>query len=266
MPAHFAGAPITGSSSSASRTTAHRSSCGSAWRTTGAGRPSWRAGSRAGTARRSALDVQPHGGLRGRGRRRAAVPGGGRRDRRLPASRRGGGAAPVPRRGGAGLLVPGEGEILGQVRAAFEAGVDRRRCSTASSAKRCTSARRCGRRRRSRESPASVSAAAAALAQQVFGDLSGRRILVVGAGKIGEQAARSLLARGAEISVVANRTLDRAAGARGPAGRGGGSASSGSRTSSRARTWSSRRRARPGYLLSAAGRACAPRAEAGRSS
>jgi glutamyl-tRNA reductase len=60
------------------------------------------------------------------------------------------------------------------------------------------------------ESPASVSAAAAALARQVFGDLAGRRIVVVGAGKIGEQAARSLLARGAEISVVANRTLDRA--------------------------------------------------------
>jgi glutamyl-tRNA reductase len=60
------------------------------------------------------------------------------------------------------------------------------------------------------ESPASVSSAAAALAEQVFGDLAGRSILLVGAGKISEQAARNLLSRGAAISFVANRTLDRA--------------------------------------------------------
>jgi glutamyl-tRNA reductase len=61
------------------------------------------------------------------------------------------------------------------------------------------------------ESPASISAAAAALAQQVFGDLAGRRILLIGAGKVGELAARNLLSRRAEIAFVANRTLDRAA-------------------------------------------------------
>jgi glutamyl-tRNA reductase len=61
------------------------------------------------------------------------------------------------------------------------------------------------------ESPASVSAAAAALAQQVFGDLEGREILVIGAGKVSEQAARNLLSRGARIAWVANRSADRAA-------------------------------------------------------
>jgi glutamyl-tRNA reductase len=60
------------------------------------------------------------------------------------------------------------------------------------------------------ESPASVSSAAAALAEQVFGDLEGRSILLVGAGKISEQAARNLLTRKARIAFVANRTLDRA--------------------------------------------------------
>jgi glutamyl-tRNA reductase len=60
------------------------------------------------------------------------------------------------------------------------------------------------------ESPASVSSAAAVLAAQVFDDLRGRRILVIGAGKISELTARSLASRGAEISFVANRTLDRA--------------------------------------------------------
>lgn len=106
-------------------------------------------------------------------------------------------------------LVPGEGEILGQVRAAFEAGrtgpvLDRL----------FRQALHAGRKARAQtaigESPASVSSAAAALAQQVFGDLAGRRILLVGAGKVSEQAARNLLTRGAEIAVVANRTLDRA--------------------------------------------------------
>ena len=56
------------------------------------------------------------------------------------------------------------------------------------------------------ESPASVPAAAAALAAQVFGDLAGRKVLLVGAGRIGELAAGSLSARGASIAYVANRT------------------------------------------------------------
>src|SRR5581483_5582004 len=56
------------------------------------------------------------------------------------------------------------------------------------------------------ESPASVSSAAAALAAQVFGDLAGRRVLLLGAGRIGELAAANLASRGAEIAFVASRT------------------------------------------------------------
>ena len=90
-------------------------------------------------------------------------------------------------------MVPGEGEILGQVRAAFEAGapgpfLDRL----------FRQALHAGRRARAQtaigESPASVSSAAAALAEQVFGELSGRAILLVGAGKVSELAARNLVA------------------------------------------------------------------------
>ncbi|HEY2326337.1 MAG TPA: glutamyl-tRNA reductase, partial [Gaiellaceae bacterium] len=61
------------------------------------------------------------------------------------------------------------------------------------------------------ESPASVSSAAAALAAQVFGDLAGRRVLVIGAGRIGELAAANLASRGAEIAFVANRSDENAA-------------------------------------------------------
>jgi glutamyl-tRNA reductase len=54
-----------------------------------------------------------------------------------------------------------------------------------------------------------VSAAAAALAEQVFGSLEGRSILLLGAGKVSEQAARNLRSRGAEIALVANSKTER---------------------------------------------------------
>src|SRR5215204_13650 len=76
-------------------------------------------------------------------------------------------------------MVPGEGEILGQVRAAFDAGA-----TGALLDRLFRQALYAGRKARAQtgigESPASVPAAAAALAQQVFGELRGRRILLVG--------------------------------------------------------------------------------------
>ena len=102
-------------------------------------------------------------------------------------------------------LVPGEGEILGQVRDAYDAGshgpvLDRL----------FREALRVGKKVRTEtainESPASVSSAAAALAQQVFGDLAECRVLLVGAGEVSELAARALAARGATIGAVTSRT------------------------------------------------------------
>ena len=107
-------------------------------------------------------------------------------------------------------MVPGEGEILGQVRDAYEAGkpgplLDRLFSQAIHAGKKVRTETAIA------ESPASVSSAAAALAEQVFGDLSGCRVLLVGAGKIGELAARNLASRGAEIAVVANRSVEKAA-------------------------------------------------------
>ena len=104
-------------------------------------------------------------------------------------------------------LVPGEGEILGQVRAAYEAAapgplLDRVFRQALAVGKRVRTETAIG------ESPASVSSAAAALAAQVFGDLAGRRVLLIGAGRIGELAASNLSSRGAEIAFVANRSLE----------------------------------------------------------
>ena len=55
----------------------------------------------------------------------------------------------------------------------------------------------------------SVSSIACDLAEKIFGDLAGRRVLLVGAGKMSEVAARSLAARGAQLFVV-NRSPERA--------------------------------------------------------
>ncbi len=107
-------------------------------------------------------------------------------------------------------MVPGEGEILGQVRSAHDAGapgpiLDRLFRQALHTGKKVRAQTAIG------ESPASVSSAAAALAEQVFGDLRGRSILVVGAGKVGELAVQNLVSRGATIAFIANRRVDRAA-------------------------------------------------------
>ena len=106
-------------------------------------------------------------------------------------------------------MVPGEGEILGQVRAAHDAGatgpiLDRLFRDALHAGKKARTETAIG------ESPASVSSAAAALAEQVFGELDGSAVLVIGAGETGEAAAKSLIARGATIAFVANRNADRA--------------------------------------------------------
>ncbi len=105
-------------------------------------------------------------------------------------------------------LVPGESEILGQVRTAFERGtagplLDRLFRDALHTGKRVRTETAIA------ESPGTTSSAAAALAAQVFGDLDGSRIAIVGAGKIGTLAARRLIKRGAKLSFVANRTSAR---------------------------------------------------------
>jgi glutamyl-tRNA reductase len=104
-------------------------------------------------------------------------------------------------------MVPGEGEILGQVRDAFDVGavgplLDRVFRMALHAGRRARVETAIG------ESPASVPAAAAALAQQVFDGLEGRRVVLVGAGRMSDLTARNLRSRGAVVSAVANRTAE----------------------------------------------------------
>jgi glutamyl-tRNA reductase len=110
-------------------------------------------------------------------------------------------------------MVPGEAQILGQVREAYEAA---RGADTAGSTlhRLFRQALRVGKRVRTEtaigENPASVSSAAAQLAERVFDDLAGRRILLIGAGKTADLTAANLISRNVGEIVVANRSSERA--------------------------------------------------------
>jgi len=109
--------------------------------------------------------------------------------------------------------VIGESEILGQVRQAWEA-------ATAEGAAGpglhllFRHALEVGKRVRTEtgigRSMTSVSSAAVALAAERLGSLDGKRVLVLGAGEMGEGMAVALAAGGAEV-LVTNRTAERAA-------------------------------------------------------
>jgi glutamyl-tRNA reductase len=110
-------------------------------------------------------------------------------------------------------MVPGEAQILGQVREAYEAA--REAGTTGSTLHRLfRQALRVGKRVRTEtaigENPASVSSAAAELAERVFEGLEGRKILLIGAGKTADLTAANLISRGVGEIVVANRSSERA--------------------------------------------------------
>jgi len=109
-------------------------------------------------------------------------------------------------------LVVGEPQILGQVKEAFDAargagtmGTLLGRCFTQAFA----TAKRVRSETGIAEGTVSVSSIACELAKKIFGNLEGRRTLLLGAGEMGESAARSLRQTGTQLHVV-NRSEDRA--------------------------------------------------------
>ena len=110
-------------------------------------------------------------------------------------------------------MIVGEPQVLGQVIEAYQAALGQR----ASGAVLNTLFRhaiRAGKRAHTETAigqyAISVPSAAATLAEQLVGGLKGRVVLVMGAGEMGEIAARNMMLRGASGILVANRTYDRA--------------------------------------------------------
>jgi glutamyl-tRNA reductase len=110
-------------------------------------------------------------------------------------------------------MVVGEPQILGQLKGAYAAAKAHGTVSSLleliltrafSVAKRVRSETGIG------ESAVSVSYAAVELAREIFGSLDGRKVMIVGAGKMSELAARHLHRFGASRIFVTNRTYERA--------------------------------------------------------
>lgn len=107
-------------------------------------------------------------------------------------------------------MVLGEPQILGQITGAYEAALSQGSAGTVLSAL-FRAAIHAGKRARTETriglNPASISSVAASLAHQVLGDLSERQLVLIGAGEMGEIAARALVRRGLSKVTVINRTF-----------------------------------------------------------
>ena len=117
--------------------------------------------------------------------------------------------------GGLDSMIVGEAEIQGQVKRAYEMALVEG-VSGPISNRLFRDALAAGKRVRTEtgiaRSNVSVSTVAVQLAADFLGALSGRRVLVIGAGENAELTARALRDRGVETLFVANRRYDRALG------------------------------------------------------
>ena len=110
-------------------------------------------------------------------------------------------------------MVLGEAQILGQVKSAYMIAektgtlgsvLNALRNRSIAAAKRVRNETAIGR------NAVSVSHVAVELARKIFGELRDRSVLLVGAGKMSELAARQMVRDGARASVLGGRTLDKA--------------------------------------------------------
>ena len=110
-------------------------------------------------------------------------------------------------------MVVGEPQILGQVKQSWNVAREVGAVKTMldpllqrafSVAKRVRTETRIG------SSTVSIASVAAELARKIFGSLAGKTVLIVGAGKMSDLAARHLLQQGATTLLVSNRTEARA--------------------------------------------------------
>ena len=110
-------------------------------------------------------------------------------------------------------MVVGESQILGQMKRAYSAA--RQAGTVGTSLNRLMHraffvAKRVRTETQISASAVSVSSVAVELARKIFGNLDGKSILLLGAGKMSELAAQNLLHSGISRTFVANRTLEKA--------------------------------------------------------
>src|SRR5262249_2807279 len=110
-------------------------------------------------------------------------------------------------------MVLGGPQILGQVKEAYRVAEEAGALGSLLNALKNRSLAAAKRARRETgigENAVSVSYVAVELARKIFGDLKDRHVLLVGAGKMSELAARHLVRSGARATVLGGRTFARA--------------------------------------------------------
>ncbi|MEK7773864.1 MAG: glutamyl-tRNA reductase [Deltaproteobacteria bacterium] len=110
-------------------------------------------------------------------------------------------------------MVMGEPQILGQVKDSFSCAVEHDTAGVIVNKlyhKAFQVAKRIRTETRIGESAVSISFAAVELAKKIFGELSGKAVMLIGAGEMAELAARHLLSCNIREILVANRTYEKA--------------------------------------------------------
>lgn len=110
-------------------------------------------------------------------------------------------------------MVVGETQILGQVKHAFLTSQERDTTGTVLNElfkQAITFGKRAQKDTAIGQNAVSVSYAAVELAKKIFGDLQNKHVAILGAGKMGELAAKNLQGSGATEITVLNRTLEKA--------------------------------------------------------
>lgn len=110
-------------------------------------------------------------------------------------------------------MVIGETQILGQVRTSFKLAQEEKTIGTVFNylfKQAVTVAKRCHAETDIASNAVSVSYAAVELARKIFGDLSDKHVLILGAGKMGELAVQNLHGHGIGQVTVINRTFSKA--------------------------------------------------------
>jgi glutamyl-tRNA reductase len=110
-------------------------------------------------------------------------------------------------------MIVGESQILGQVKEAYQHAIDAGTIGRVLSQlmhRTLSVAKRIRTETGVAQNPVSISSVAVELAKKIFQDLSDKTVLLVGAGEMGELAARSLIDAGTNKLIVTNRSADRA--------------------------------------------------------
>lgn len=110
-------------------------------------------------------------------------------------------------------MVVGEPQILGQMKEAYRMALDAKTSGVILNRllhKAFSVAKLIRTETAIANSAVSISYAAVELAKKIFGDLKGKKALLIGAGEMAELAAQHLMTNGVSRLIVANRTLSRA--------------------------------------------------------